>query len=1072
MSARLVVNLIEYTDTQIIEMVMESNLVPEDEFTVGSTVCNRFEATLSTTDKILSLEKIEPFIGLDIIGSIEEVPLGIFNIDVVTVSGGSQKIVAYDNMIKFEKPYFSDLTYPATIQNIVLEVCGKAGVTFSSTLPAYSMPTKIEGKTLREVLGIISGTLGMYAKIDRLGALKIRGLVSTDLTVNPNNYFGNIDKFPNPFIIKKLTAVREDDTTLYVGSGLPSEEVTVYNNYITQAQLDAVLVIYNNYTYLPLKLSMQGNPAVEVGDIVSITDVEGTVYTIPVMRSILSYKGGLKGEISSLSKTDNKLKYSYKGTVGKKIEVLYAEQLNVRNLLVDKASIQELNAINARIDNLDVLYLSVDALDAVNASIITLEAEYADVVVLVADKVSTTQLAATNADIDTLFADRVTTSELNAVAATIIDVTTVELSANQMTTGTLEVDRLIIRGATNSLVYELNNITGALQSQNVDTLNGEVLTQRTITADKIIAGSLTANEIKANSILASNIKVGELVVGTNVIMGANAVITWGNLSPDSQVNLKGDTGDQGIQGIQGIQGDQANLPSYITSTKITATTIESPTITSGSISADAITGGTLKLGGLNNGNGSFVSYDADGEITVTISNEGINLEGTNTLDSKDEQVTYGGEKFGQYIKLGRGAVECKTYMESFGIINEATYSGTGIQFYNYQYVDFPNTGSLIGNASITLGYEQPDDLVIESGSAIILLGYVYIHEDTEIEGSLSTSSTLTCGATIVTDGVSKGLNVGSPATVNDPRIKFSSSGNSHDYDSMILATGGTTGGGNGQLHIYGSKLQVYADLYIYGSKLQVYADIFTTQRVIAVSTTNFYGGSGLRTQGNGSANTIFPSVSFYQAGIHGSTIQCKADGDFSFYKTNGTTLGYVNCSKLDLGASYITSGTSALNIYSPYGVTTIGMENASYCHLRTDAAAFYVAKQVNFAGSIISQVNNTMYNGISSNAWKAVYAYAHVTLSDRELKENIIKLDDESSYDIVRNMNTYQYNFKKDNRIMIGTLADEMPMEIIDNDSEKAIDLYALSTMTLSALKEAMKKIESLELRIEIMEGI
>lgn len=94
--------------------------------------------------------------------------------------------------------------------------------------------------------------------------------------------------------------------------------------------------------------------------------------------------------------------------------------------------------------------------------------------------------------------------------SSITDAKIVELTANKINAGTLSVERLEIRGTSNSIVYALNNITGALQAQNVDTLNGEVLTPRTITADKIVANAITANEIASKTITANNILAGTI----------------------------------------------------------------------------------------------------------------------------------------------------------------------------------------------------------------------------------------------------------------------------------------------------------------------------------------------------------------------------------------------------------------------------------------------------------------------------------------------------------------------------------------------------------------------------------
>lgn len=91
----------------------------------------------------------------------------------------------------------------------------------------------------------------------------------------------------------------------------------------------------------------------------------------------------------------------------------------------------------------------------------------------------------------------------------ITDAKIVELSANRITTGVLSVERLIIRGNNQSLIYAINNM-GELVSTQVDTIDGYVLTERTITADKIVAHSITAAEIASKTITANEILAGTI----------------------------------------------------------------------------------------------------------------------------------------------------------------------------------------------------------------------------------------------------------------------------------------------------------------------------------------------------------------------------------------------------------------------------------------------------------------------------------------------------------------------------------------------------------------------------------
>ncbi len=148
----------------------------------------------------------------------------------------------------------------------------------------------------------------------------------------------------------------------------------------------------------------------------------------------------------------------------------------------------------------------------------------------------------------------------------ITDAKIVELTANKINAGTLDVERLIISGNDQSIVYALNNI-GELTSQSINTLDGDTLTPRSITADKIVAKSVTAAEIAsstitANEILAGTITGNEIAANTitagNIQAGAITVdqvaASFGSLldlSSNEGINLK-------VSGIEGKLSDKAN----------------------------------------------------------------------------------------------------------------------------------------------------------------------------------------------------------------------------------------------------------------------------------------------------------------------------------------------------------------------------------------------------------------------------------------------------------------------------------------------------------------------------------
>ena len=151
-----------------------------------------------------------------------------------------------------------------------------------------------------------------------------------------------------------------------------------------------------------------------------------------------------------------------------------------------------------------------------------------------------------NASIKTAMIDVGAVNTAQIADGSITDAKIVELTANKITAGTLSVERLEIRGSDRSIVYALNNITGALQAQSVDTLNGEILTPRTITADKIVAQSITGNEIAAKTILANHIDVIDLFA--QKIEAANLHIT-GNSTVDGNLVTSGIKGTNIVTGV-------------------------------------------------------------------------------------------------------------------------------------------------------------------------------------------------------------------------------------------------------------------------------------------------------------------------------------------------------------------------------------------------------------------------------------------------------------------------------------------------------------------------------------------
>lgn len=138
----------------------------------------------------------------------------------------------------------------------------------------------------------------------------------------------------------------------------------------------------------------------------------------------------------------------------------------------------------------------------------------------------------------------------------------VSVNASSIKTGTLSVDRLVINGTNESLIYALNNV-GELTSTHCDTLDGGLLTERTITNDKIVTHSITANEITTANIVGSSGWIN-LAEGT---FNYNDKLSWDG----SELKVTGDIEGSTITGSKFVSSDTQSGTVTIEDGSITST---------------------------------------------------------------------------------------------------------------------------------------------------------------------------------------------------------------------------------------------------------------------------------------------------------------------------------------------------------------------------------------------------------------------------------------------------------------------------------------------------------------------
>ena len=491
-NAKVIIRDREYSGNQIYEMNLEESVNPSDNFSIGTVCSNTFEIKLINTGDIFDNAIVKPYVGLYIGDDIEYIPLGVFTVIKTSVKGKFINLECVDNMLGLEKVYFSDLSYPADINDIAKEICKKACVNLASKLPSYRV-NKIEGYSLREAIGFIASLCGSFARFNRIGDLEIRGYEVVKQEMTPHNLF-KLDIEANEYIIKKVTAKKGQEE---LSAGTDDGNKIVFNNpIITKEILSDIYTKYNGFKYIPYTAKWKGNPAIMAGDILNLTDLKGNKYNALIMEQKFTYKNGISSEVKAKGKTRQDSSFDNKGSVTQSMERYSIEQANIKKALIDKASINDLTAVDAKIQR-----LYTEDLTAIRADIVNLNSKKANI----------TELNSVRADLQQAIIGKANITDLNAAVAKvgILENKTAVLEnalAGNLTAENFKANSIT---ATSGIIAE-----GAIGSAQISSLSLNKLEAGDITTSKhrIVSADGTI-EIVGNQILINRNNVNRVILG-------------------------------------------------------------------------------------------------------------------------------------------------------------------------------------------------------------------------------------------------------------------------------------------------------------------------------------------------------------------------------------------------------------------------------------------------------------------------------------------------------------------------------------------------------------------------------
>lgn len=240
--------------------------------------------------------------------TVEYVSLGRFDITDSVTKNGKTVITAYDKLSKLSGEYTPSIsagTNGYAIADIVNDVLTQSGVG-GSVSGDYGYVQKIQASTYREQLKYCLTMMvqnGSSYILDRTNdTLKMTSVIGQDATqltiTDSTTYIDGMDEQPS-FTVSSLQATTGTDVYTF-GSG---QGIEISNPYITNAQASAIYNSMEGFSYLPIRLEFRGNPAIDPGDVLTLT-AGGKNTKIVAMRIRSTFNGGFKSTIDCYGNTE------------------------------------------------------------------------------------------------------------------------------------------------------------------------------------------------------------------------------------------------------------------------------------------------------------------------------------------------------------------------------------------------------------------------------------------------------------------------------------------------------------------------------------------------------------------------------------------------------------------------------------------------------------------------------------------------------------------------------------------------------------------------------------------------
>lgn len=258
------------------------------EFEIGAAIIGEAAITLNNRSgkfggKDFYRAKITGYAGIIVDGLPELLPMGRYVVDEPVTPGTSIQLIAYDNMIRLDRPYNPGILFPATLAQIAEDACTQSGVLLADlnfSRSDYVVSAAPEGCTCREVIAAIAQLGGCFARADADGRIAIRWY--SDTVSHTIDSLRSKTICTDDVTVTGITVYTSNEITGQAGAdgyrlAINDNPLLEYGREQETANYLASRIV--GMSFRPMSITCQSDMSIEAGDRIIVSDAGGSYET-------------------------------------------------------------------------------------------------------------------------------------------------------------------------------------------------------------------------------------------------------------------------------------------------------------------------------------------------------------------------------------------------------------------------------------------------------------------------------------------------------------------------------------------------------------------------------------------------------------------------------------------------------------------------------------------------------------------------------------------------------------------------------------------------------------------------